>query len=149
MEIEKIKELIQLMKDSDLKVLSIEDEDLEVYLEAHSQETASVPVQAATQSNQTGTQPAAGDAKAESSLIDVKATQIGVFYTQPDEDSTETFVSEGDKVEAGDQIGLIETMKIFNEVLVEDSGIIEEILVENGEPVEFDQVLMRLRVEEE
>ncbi len=145
MEMDKIKELIQLMKESDLKVLSIEDEDTEIYLEAHAKENAQGPVHI---SPQTLSQGGVSSTEA-SNLVDVRAKQIGIFYTQPDEDSTDTFVKVGDKVKVGDQIGLIETMKIFNEVLVEDAGIVEEILVENEEPVEFDQVIMRLRKEEE
>lgn len=145
MEINKIKEFIQLMKESNLKVLSIDDGDVEVYLEEHSQEvTQQMPIQ----TNTTTPQVAPESIDTKSNLIDIRAKQIGVFYTQPDQDSKETFVNIGDKVNNGDQIGLIETMKIFTEVLIEDSGIIEEILVQNGEPVEFDQVIMRLRAEE-
>ena len=147
MQIDKLKEMIQLMKDSDLKILSIEDNDVEIYLEAHSKETSHTIAQQSPNVEAVNTRQSASSEEPDQDLIDVRATQIGVFYTQPDEDSTDTFVSAGDKVETGDQIGLIETMKIFNKVLVEDSGIIEEILVENGEPVEFDQVIMRLRKE--
>lgn len=147
MNIDKLEALIQLMKDSDLKILSMEDQEVEIYLEAHSKEAAPVVSQASPQTTQQDTQNSSDTSEGDSDVIDVRATQIGVFYTQPDEDSTDTFVSVGDTVEAGDQIGLIETMKIFNEVLVKDSGVIEEILVENGEPVEFDQVVMRLRKE--
>lgn len=147
MKIDKLEALIQLMKDSDLKILSIEDQEMEIYLEAHSKETAKETSQASPQTTQQDTQSSSDTSEGATDLIEVRATQIGVFYTQPDEDSTDTFVSVGDKVETGDQIGLIETMKIFNEVHVKDSGVIEEILVENGEPVEFDQVVMRLRKE--
>ena len=147
MNIEKLEAIIQLMKESDLKVLSIEDQEVEIYLEAHSREITHTMSQGMPQSYQTDSNNSSDTTDQTTGLIDIKATQIGVFYTQPDEDSTETFVSIGDKVQVGDQIGLIETMKIFNEVLVKDSGVIEEILVENGEPVEFDQVIMRLRKE--
>lgn len=147
MNIEKLEAIIQLMKESDLKVLSIEDQEVEIYLEAHSREITHTMSQSMPQSYRTDSNNSSDKTDQTTGLIDIKATQIGVFYTQPDEDSTETFVSIGDKVQVGDQIGLIETMKIFNEVLVKDSGVIEEILVENGEPVEFDQVIMRLRKE--
>lgn len=147
MNIEKLEAIIQLMKESDLKVLSIEDQEVEIYLEAHSREITHTMSQGMPQSHRTDSNNSSDTTDQTTGLIDIKATQIGVFYTQPDEDSTETFVSIGDKVQVGDQIGLIETMKIFNEVLVKDSGVIEEILVENGEPVEFDQVIMRLRKE--
>lgn len=147
MNIEKLEAIIQLMKESDLKVLNIEDQEVEIYLEAHSREITHTMSQDMPQSYRTDSNNSSDKTDQTTGLIDIKATQIGVFYTQPDEDSTETFVSIGDKVQVGDQIGLIETMKIFNEVLVKDSGVIEEILVENGEPVEFDQVIMRLRKE--
>ena len=147
MNIEKLEAIIQLMKESDLKVLNIEDQEVEIYLEAHSREITHTMSQSMPQSYRTDSNNSSDKTDQTTGLIDIKATQIGVFYTQPDEDSTETFVSIGDKVQVGDQIGLIETMKIFNEVLVKDSGVIEEILVENGEPVEFDQVIMRLRKE--
>lgn len=52
-------------------------------------------------------------------------------------------------MEAGDQIGIIEAMKVFNDVTTDHSGVIEEILVENGDAVEFGQVLMTLRKEGE
>lgn len=149
METDKIKELIRLMKDNDLKVLRLEDENTKLYIEAHSKQTVHKPVQTNAAVPQATATDAPIQTTLESDLIEVRANQIGIFYTQPDEDSTDTFVKVGDKVEAGDQIGLIEIMKLFNEVRVEHSGIVEEILVANGEPVEFDQVLMLLRPEEE
>lgn len=140
-----MKDIIKLMKDNHLKVFSLIDGDTELYLEAHSQDGASVaqpnPI---TNLNTSVDQPPSSAAN----LIEVKSTQIGTFYTQPDEDSTDTFVNVGDKVNVGDQIGLIEIMKLFNEVRVDHAGVIKEILVANGDPVEYDQVLMLLQVEE-
>lgn len=141
-----IKDIIKLMKDNDLKVFSLNDGDMELYLETHSKNVAPVAQQSPTANTAT---PVDTPTSSASNLIEVKSTQIGTFYTQPDEDSTDTFVSIGDKVNVGDQIGLIEIMKLFNEVRVEHSGVIKEILVANGEPVEYDQVLMLLQVEEE
>lgn len=141
MEIDKIKEIIQLMKDADLKVFELKDKGQKLYLEAHSN---------ASPTAQTTTDVAPKDtAKPTNNVVEIRSDQIGIFYTQPEEDSDETFVSEGDRVNAGDQIGLIEIMKLFNEVTVDQAGTIEKILVSNGETVEFDQVLMLLRVEEE
>lgn len=147
MDLKQLKKVIKLMKDADLKVLQVKEEDFEIYLEDHSAEhitptPVSAPITAQAQAETKDSEEANG------TLVDVHSKQIGVFYTQPAEDSIETFVEVGDFVESGDQIGLIETMKLFNEVLVEQSGLIEEILVENGETVEYDQVLMRLRVRE-
>lgn len=147
MEIDRIKEYLKLMDENNLKIFSVVDGDTEVYLETHSD--TPVPVQYQPVATSTDEESGADSTKKESDLIEVRSTQIGTFYSQPDEDSTDTFVSVGDKVNTGDQIGLIEIMKLFNEVRVEQSGVIEKILVANGEPVEYDQVLMLLKAEEE
>ena len=77
-------------------------------------------------------------------LIEVKYPMPGTFYSAPDPESA-SFVNIGDNVNAGDTICIVEAMKIMNEIQVEESGIIEEILVENSSPVEFDQVLFKLK----
>lgn len=146
MEMDKIKAIIQLMKDNDLKIFSLEDGDTELYLETHSKDMG-LAVQPSVEAGLK--RPAVKPDSLASNIIEVRSNQIGTFYTQPDEDTTDTFVKVGDRVSAGDQIGLIEIMKLFNEVRVEDSGVITEILVANGEPVEYDQVLMLLKAEEE
>mgnify|MGYP005728247889 FL=1 len=68
----------------------------------------------------------------------------GTFYSAPDPESA-SFVNIGDKVNAGDTICIVEAMKIMNEIQAEESGVIEEILVDNLSPVEFDQVLFKLK----
>ena len=77
-------------------------------------------------------------------LIEVKSPMPGTFYSAPDPESA-SFVNIGDYVNAGDTICIVEAMKIMNEIQVEESGTIEEILVENSSPVEFDQVLFKLK----
>ena len=77
-------------------------------------------------------------------LIEIKSPMPGTFYSAPDPEST-SFVNIGDNVNAGDTICIVEAMKIMNEIQVEESGIIEEILVDNSSPVEFDQVLFKLK----
>lgn len=145
-----IKELIYLMKEENMEIISIETDDVEIYLksfghadgEVSSTKRKQVSLDSSSSTSSSSSLSSGGE------LIDIKADQIGTFYTQPEENSDETFVSVGDQVKPGDQVGLIETMKIFNEFLVEESGTIEEILVSNGEAVEYDQVVMRLRSEE-
>ena len=68
----------------------------------------------------------------------------GTFYSAPDPESS-PFVNIGDNVNAGDTICIVEAMKIMNDIQAEESGIVEEILVENSSPVEFDQVLFKLK----
>lgn len=70
----------------------------------------------------------------------VKAPIVGTFYRAPSPDSA-PFVEVGDSVSEGDVLCIIEAMKLMNEIECETSGTIEEILVEDAEPVEFDQPL--------
>jgi len=73
----------------------------------------------------------------------VKAPIVGTFYRAPSPDA-EPFVEEGDSVEEGDVLCIIEAMKLMNEIECETSGTVQEILVEDAEPVEFDQPLFVL-----
>jgi len=77
-------------------------------------------------------------------LIEVKSPMPGTFYSAPDPDSA-SFVNIGDNVNIGDTICIVEAMKIMNEIQAEESGTITEILVDNSNPVEFDQVLFKLK----
>ena len=80
----------------------------------------------------------------ETNLIEIKSPMPGTFYSSPDPESA-PFVNIGDNVNAGDTICILEAMKIMNEIQAEESGIVEEILVDNSSPVEFDQVLFKLK----
>jgi acetyl-CoA carboxylase biotin carboxyl carrier protein len=73
----------------------------------------------------------------------VKAPIVGTFYRAPSPDA-DPFVEEGDSVEEGDVLCIIEAMKLMNEIECETSGTIKDILVEDAEPVEFDQPLFVL-----
>jgi acetyl-CoA carboxylase biotin carboxyl carrier protein len=73
----------------------------------------------------------------------VKAQMPGTFYRRPDPES-DPYVEEGDEVSAGDTIGLIEVMKNFNEVKVEEDGKISKFFVENEEAVDAGQDLVEL-----
>ena len=78
-----------------------------------------------------------------SNLVEVKSPMPGTFYSSPDPESA-PFASIGDTVNPGDTICIVEAMKIMNEIQAEDSGVVEEILIQNACPVEFDQVLFKL-----
>lgn len=70
----------------------------------------------------------------------MNSPMVGTFYSAPNPES-EPFVKVGDKINEGDVLCIIEAMKMMNEVKSEFSGIVKQILVENAEPVEFDQTL--------
>jgi acetyl-CoA carboxylase biotin carboxyl carrier protein len=73
----------------------------------------------------------------------VKAQMPGTFYRRPDPES-DPYVEEGDEVSTGDTIGLIEVMKNFNEITVEEDGKISKFLVEDEEAVDAGQDLVEL-----
>ena len=72
--------------------------------------------------------------------VDIKAPMVGTFYNAPAPDAP-SFVEAGDNINAGDVVCIIEAMKLMNEIKSEVKGKIVDILAENGEPVEFGQVL--------
>ncbi|MGH8574975.1 MAG: acetyl-CoA carboxylase biotin carboxyl carrier protein [Gammaproteobacteria bacterium] len=73
----------------------------------------------------------------------ITAPMIGTFYTAPTPDAR-PFVREGDEIFIGQTIGIIEAMKIMNEIAADRSGTVERILVDNGQPVEYGSPLLRL-----
>ena len=83
------------------------------------------------------------DTKEKSEVIgnEVKSPIVGTFYSAPSPDS-KPFVSVGDKVKKGDTIFIIESMKVMSEVQSEFDGVVKEICVKSGEPVEYEQTLM-------
>ncbi|MGB3510515.1 MAG: acetyl-CoA carboxylase biotin carboxyl carrier protein [Microcoleaceae cyanobacterium] len=80
---------------------------------------------------------------AASKFIDIKSPVVGTFYraSAPDEPS---FVEVGDQITSGQTVCIIEAMKVMNEIEAEVSGQVMEILIQNGEPVEYNQPLMRV-----
>ena len=73
----------------------------------------------------------------------IPSPMIGTFYSAP-RPGDEPFVRVGDLVAAGQTVAIIEAMKIMNEIQAERGGIVEELLVSNGQPVEYNQPLIRL-----
>lgn len=74
----------------------------------------------------------------------IASPMVGTFYRSPDPGSP-PFVEPGDMVEAGQTVGIVEAMKLYNEIVAETAGVVAEVLVENGGAVEFDQPLLRLK----
>ena len=88
-------------------------------------------------------QPLEEDNKGPVDLIDVKSPMVGTFYRSPAPDKP-PFVEIGQKVKVGDTLCIVEAMKMMNQVKSEFNGTIKDILVENAQPVEFDEVIITL-----
>lgn len=151
MDLRKIKKLIELLEESNLAELEIHEGEESVRLSrpAAGAPAAAVPMApAATPQQQSAPQPAeSANQGGEESLPDgeiVRSPMVGTFYDCPDPDSP-PFVKEGDKVSRGDTLCLIEAMKMFNQIESEYQGTVAAVLVESGQPVEFDQPLFVIR----
>ena len=149
MDFKEIKELIRIFDKSGLNKLKVKNEDFEISLqkgfetapqpsyqaiEAQTQQPATAPVPA--------TAPTPKEEKAETPKKGeyITSPMVGTFYRAPSPDSP-PFVKVGDRVSKGQTIGIIEAMKIFNEIEAEFDCKILEILVEDGQPVEYDMPL--------
>ena len=88
------------------------------------------------------------DPPADPQRYEVRAPLVGVCYRAPSP-GERPFVAVGDRVRAGQPLAIVEAMKLMNEVAAAEGGKVAEILVENGDPVEFEQVLMYLEPADE
>lgn len=104
------------------------------------QPRSQTPASAPSQRQTTDSQPAEGHTERTDGLTQVRAPMSGIFYSKPSADA-EPFVSIGSKVKRGDSLCLVEVMKLFNTIRAEVDGRILEISAEDGDLVEYDQVL--------
>lgn len=142
MDIEKIRTLVALMEENELVNLEVSSDDEHISLTRHY--AAPVPTMMAAPAAM-GAAPAAPAAKAAVKAGSVETSpMVGVFYSAPSPNDP-PFVKVGQKVQAGDTIGIIEAMKIMNPLEATQSGVIDEILVENSEVVQFGQPVVRYK----
>ncbi|MDX1550158.1 MAG: acetyl-CoA carboxylase biotin carboxyl carrier protein [Lysobacter spongiicola] len=153
MDLRKIKKLIDLLEESNLAEIEIKEGEESVRLARTPQGSVApqyapaAPAPAPQMPMQSPVDAATGgrsqDADAGQSLPDghvIRAPMVGTFYTSPAPDKP-AFVSVGQSVNAGDTLGIIEAMKMFNPIEADVSGTVLKVAAENGQPVEFDQPL--------
>ena len=144
MDLRKLKTLIDLVAESGIAELEITEGEGKVRIVKFSQTTPVAPVveqpaQVATVAAAPAA-PAAPATPAAPAGHVVKAPMVGTFYRAPNPGAS-PFVEVGQSVKEGDALCIIEAMKLLNEIEADKSGVIKEILVENGEPVEYGQPL--------
>jgi acetyl-CoA carboxylase biotin carboxyl carrier protein len=146
MDLRKIKKLIDLLEESNLAELEIKEGEEVVRLSRVPKNTAPAvaapaPVAAAPAVAAPAPVAAATEVPAANALPAghvVKAPMVGTFYASASP-STPAFVKVGQQVKAGETLGIIEAMKMFNQIEADVAGTVQAILVENGQPVEFDE----------
>lgn len=163
-DIAKLKELVALMSSNDLAEVSIKHADDSIVIKRGQQAQTIInhqpvmygaagapaavhapmpaaPAAPATQAAAPAAAPAPAKAPAGPSI---DSPMVGTFYSRPNPDA-KAFVTPGQSVSADSVVCIIEAMKVFNEIKAEKSGVIEQVLVKNGEAVEFGQKLFLVR----
>ncbi len=149
-DIKDIKAIIDLMKKNDLSVFEIEKDGFRLKLQkGPSAQTAPAappaivgPSKAATTTSETA--PAAPRAIETIPLKEIVSPMVGTFYRSGSPDGP-PFVDVGATVTEDTVVCIIEAMKVMNEIKAETGGVIAEVVAENGKPVQFGQVLFRVR----
>jgi len=147
-DVELVRQLATLLDETNLTEIEVEDNDrrIRVAREVHSVATAPVsyaapPAAAAPAAAPVASAPAAEPAPAASSANAVKSPMVGTVYLAANPEA-KPFIAVGQKVAAGDTLVIIEAMKVMNPITAPSAGTVSAILIENGQPVEFDQALV-------
>jgi len=163
LDLKQIKQIIDLMKRSELTEFEVEEEGFKVKIRRGSNGSPAIaagptsghPFTAQADAQRTvpaasqppagaAVQPAASAAQDEPGVTYVKSPMVGTFYRAPSPES-KAFVDVGAKIGETTVVCIIEAMKIMNEIQAELAGTITEILVENGQPVEYGQRLFKIK----
>jgi acetyl-CoA carboxylase biotin carboxyl carrier protein len=154
-ELKDIKAIIDLMRKNDLSVFEMEKDGFRLKLQKGATEKTvpMMPIVSTTAAPPSVAPQAAPNAKAseietpsqdKTALRDIVSPMVGTFYRSPSPEAS-TFVEIGSEVTAETVVCIIEAMKVMNEIKAETAGVIAEIVAENGKPVQFGQVLYRVR----
>ncbi|CAD5198791.1 acetyl-CoA carboxylase biotin carboxyl carrier protein [Pseudomonas sp. FEN] len=151
MDIRKVKKLIELLEESGIDELEIKEGEESVRISRHSKTPAQqyyapapmpAPVAAAPAAAPVAAAPVAAAAPALNGTV-ARSPMVGTFYRKASPASP-SFVEVGQSVKKGDILCIVEAMKMMNHIEAETSGVIESILVEDGQPVEYDQPLFTI-----
>jgi acetyl-CoA carboxylase biotin carboxyl carrier protein len=153
-DLQKIKELIEIMKDNDLIEVELKHGADKISLKRFYPQQSFVTampvvaggarVESAADAAQNLAAKAASVAPQQQNLVEIKSLIVGTLYTAPSPDS-EPFVDVGSHIDSQTVVCVIEAMKVMNEIKAETGGTIAEVLVKNGQAVEYGQVLFRVR----
>jgi acetyl-CoA carboxylase biotin carboxyl carrier protein len=153
MDINDVKKLIKLVERSKIAELEIFEKGSKIRISKNGSSPAQAHMMApvmpavATPAAPTAPDTSAPPAPVETpaNIVDVRSPMVGTFYRSPSPDA-EPYIKVGDPIEPGKVLCIVEAMKLMNELEAEIAGRIAEIRVENGQPVEYDQVLFRVEV---
>ena len=139
MNIKEIQDIINFIKKTDLDDVSIETENYKIRVKKNNTEVTQLKEKMPVEIENDETKPVE-ESEIETNHITIKSPMVGTLYRSPNPES-EPYINEGDTINAGQTICIIEAMKLFNEIESEFSGKVIKILVDDISPVEFDQPL--------
>ena len=146
MDIRKVKKLIELLEESDIAEIEIHENEESVRISRASTLAPTMIAAPAAVAAPAATPAAAAPGPAAREELEghiIRSPMVGTFYRAPSP-GAKTFVEEGQMVSSGDTLCIIEAMKILNQIESDKSGKVVEILVENGQPVEYNEPLFRI-----
>lgn len=150
-DLKRIKQLIEIMKENGLVEIEIKHDDDKIVLKRAQPQQAFAPMpmmmpeSVAASAGSAGAGATGGPAAAsQEGLVEIKSPIVGTFYATPSPDS-EPYVEVGSAVSSHTVVCIIEAMKVMNEIKAETDGTVVEVLVTNGQAVEYGQVLFRVR----
>lgn len=133
MKVKDIDKLVEILKINDLKSIQYKENGIEISVEAHGLEVSTASLRPVTEGvPTTNTESEKGQT--------FKSPLVGIYYGRPGP-SEDSFVEVGRKIKAGDTLCIVEAMKVMNEIKADKPGIVQEILMSDGDMVEFDQPL--------
>ena len=150
MKIDQLKQVLEMLDQSSVNELSLETDTYKLKLKKQNDNivvTHEAPARVATPAPQAATvtaEPAPEEQSVEADTVTINALMVGTFYSRPNPDKP-SFVKVGDKIEVGQVVCVLEAMKLFNNLNSEVAGTVVEILVADGDLVEFGQPLFRIR----
>ncbi|MGV3001935.1 acetyl-CoA carboxylase biotin carboxyl carrier protein [Vibrio sp.] len=149
MDIRKIKKLIELVEESGIAELEISEGEESVRINRYSNQAApaapvqyaAAPAPAAPAAAPAASEPAAPAAAPVETGHKVLSPMVGTFYRSPSPEA-KSFIEVGQSVQEGQTLCIVEAMKMMNQIEADKTGVVKAILVEDGQPVEFDQPLV-------
>jgi len=143
-----LRELLAVINQTEITEFTLKSGDFELVLRKGSSSSAELPPLPKPPVAQPPTPtpapaPTPAHSPLASKLLEISSPMVGTFYRSPAPDEA-PFVDKGDRVRIGQTVCIIEAMKLMNEIEAEIAGEVVEILVANGDPVEYGQILMRV-----
>jgi acetyl-CoA carboxylase biotin carboxyl carrier protein len=142
--LEVLKEVIQIMKDEDLAEVCLEQGGMKIKIKRPFAQSLTALQGATILSSQEQTKYSNISEDISEDVVIIPAPMVGTFYRSSSPDA-EPFANVGDLIESGQVICIIEAMKLMNEITADIDGKIMEILIEDGQPVEYDQPMFRIK----